>query len=233
MHNEDVVDLLWTKLNNAELAMFVASIKVDYHRNHQKCIDILQEIATQIPTGKRHHSQLMGYRKLIREETITAIHSLALQKENICLMVESTPDHIHTSSGWFNQLPHTMTWFVQARKSDGASINQTTIRKVCNKKKKLPNSAVGNQPILCYINCPMFGFQSLSSTVWYHIHKGIIWTSTLRILLSLFDIPSLFDTSSLIDIFLRLSPIYWLVCLQRRENYSQLSFNLFHPYSTY
>ena len=92
---------------------------------------------------------------------------------------------------------------------------------------------VGNQPILWYINCPMFGFQSLLSTVWYSIHKGIIWTSTLRILVSLFDIPSLFDTSSLIDIFLRLSPIYWLVCLQRRENYSQLLYNRFHPYSVY
>ena len=30
MHKKDVVDLLWMKLNNAELAMFVASIKVDY-----------------------------------------------------------------------------------------------------------------------------------------------------------------------------------------------------------
>ena len=93
----------------------------------------------------------------------------------------------------------------------------------------LQQAIVGNQPILCYINWPMFGFQSLLSTVWYCIRKGIIWTSTLRILVSLFDIPSLFDTSSLIDIFLRLSPIYWLVCLQRRENYSQLSYNLFHP----
>ena len=33
---------------------------------------------------------------------------------------------------------------------------------------------VGNQPILCYINCPMFGFQSLLSTICYRIHKGII-----------------------------------------------------------
>ena len=54
---------------------------------------------------------------------------------------------------------------------------------------------VGNQHILCYINCPMFGFQSLFSTVYYQIHKGIIWTSTLHILVSLFDIPSQFDTS--------------------------------------
>ena len=93
-----------------------------------------------------------------------------------------------------------------------------------------PKECVGNQPILYYINCPMFGFQSLLSTVCYRIYKRIIWTSTLRILVSLFEIPSLFDTSSLVDIFLRFSPIYWLVCLQRRENYSQWSYNLFHPY---
>ena len=36
MHNKDVVDLLWTKLNNVELAMFVASIKINYCRNRQK-----------------------------------------------------------------------------------------------------------------------------------------------------------------------------------------------------
>ena len=92
-----------------------------------------------------------------------------------------------------------------------------------------PKECVGNQPISYYINGPMFGFQSLLYTVCYRIHKGFIWTSTLRILVSLFDIPSLFDTSSLIDIFLILSPMYWLVCLQGRENYLQLSFNLFHP----
>ena len=52
VHNKDVVDLLWTKLNNSELAMFVVSIKVDYRRNRQKYTNILQEIATQIPNGK-------------------------------------------------------------------------------------------------------------------------------------------------------------------------------------
>ena len=83
-----------------------------------------------------------------------------------------------------------------------------------------PKECVGNQPILYYINFPMFGFQSLLFTVWYRIHKGVIWTPTMRILVSLFDIPSLFDTSSLIDIFLRLSPIYWLVCFKKRDNYS-------------
>ena len=34
--------------------------------------------------------------------------------------------------------------------------------------------AVGNQPILCYINFPMCGFQSLLSSVCYRIHKGVI-----------------------------------------------------------
>ena len=52
MHNEDVVDLLWAKFNNAELAMFVASIKVDYCCNRQKYTNILKEIAIQISTGK-------------------------------------------------------------------------------------------------------------------------------------------------------------------------------------
>ena len=52
MHNKGVVDLLWTKFHNSELAMFVASVRVDYHRNLQKYAGILQDIATQIPTGK-------------------------------------------------------------------------------------------------------------------------------------------------------------------------------------
>ena len=52
MHNEDVVDLLWNKLNNAELEMSVDSIKVNYWRYIQKYTNILQEVAIQIPTGK-------------------------------------------------------------------------------------------------------------------------------------------------------------------------------------
>ena len=42
MHNKDIVDLFWKKSNNTELAMFVASIKVDYCRNRQKYTDFLQ-----------------------------------------------------------------------------------------------------------------------------------------------------------------------------------------------
>ena len=52
MHNREDIDLLWKKINNSGLATFVASIKVDYCRNRQKYTDILQEITTQIPTGK-------------------------------------------------------------------------------------------------------------------------------------------------------------------------------------
>ena len=52
IHNKEFIDLFWKKLNNTELEMFVDSIKVDYHRNHQKYINILREIATHIPTGK-------------------------------------------------------------------------------------------------------------------------------------------------------------------------------------
>ena len=60
MHNEDVVDLLWTKFTNAYLAMFAASIKVDYRRNNQKYTDILQEIPTHIPTDKTPQFTMSG-----------------------------------------------------------------------------------------------------------------------------------------------------------------------------
>ena len=96
-----------------------------------------------------------------------------------------------------------------------------------------PKECVGNQILSYYINCPMFGFQSHLPPVLFWIHKWIIWCSTLIILTSLFDIPSLFDISSPFDIFLRLSSIYWFFCLQRRENYLQLLYNLFHIYSVY
>ena len=52
MHNKDVIDLFQKKLDNAELTMFMASIKVDYRRDRQKYTNIFQEIATHIPTGK-------------------------------------------------------------------------------------------------------------------------------------------------------------------------------------
>ena len=52
VHKKDVVDLLWTELNNAELTMFVALTKVYYCSNCQIYTKILQEIATQISTSK-------------------------------------------------------------------------------------------------------------------------------------------------------------------------------------
>ena len=51
MHNEDIVDLLWPKIQSADLAMFLSSLKVDYRRNRQVYTDILQELATQIPVS--------------------------------------------------------------------------------------------------------------------------------------------------------------------------------------
>ena len=87
-----------------------------------------------------------------------------------------------------------------------------------------PKECVGNQPISYYINCPMFGFQSLLPTVWYRIHKGVIWTSTLIILVSLFDIPSLFDTSSLIDIFLRYIDFFACKDVRITHNYYTIYF---------
>ena len=90
---------------------------------------------------KNHCSQRLGYQKSRREETITAKHQRALQKDHICLMVIYTPEHIRTNSGWVQKLPHTTTIFVQARKRDKASRNQTTTREVGNKHEKFPNSA--------------------------------------------------------------------------------------------
>ena len=51
MHNEDIVDLLWPKIQSADLAMFLSSLKVDYRRNRQVYTDILQELAMQIPVS--------------------------------------------------------------------------------------------------------------------------------------------------------------------------------------
>ena len=67
-----------------------------------------------------------------------------------------------------------------------------------------PKECVGNQLPSYYINCSIFGFQSHLLPVLFLIHEWIICCST-----------------------------YWFVCLQRRENYSQLLYNLFHLYSVY
>ena len=98
MHNKDAVDLLWTKLNNAELAIFVASIKVDYRCNRQKYTEVLQENDTQIPTGKTPPFTTSGVSEHKTGGRINAMHQRALQKEHIYLMVRSIPDPICTSS---------------------------------------------------------------------------------------------------------------------------------------
>ena len=49
MHNGDIVDLLWTKMGNPELAPYVVSMKVHYQDIRSGYKEILQDIATQIP----------------------------------------------------------------------------------------------------------------------------------------------------------------------------------------
>ena len=49
MHNGDIVDLLWTKMGNPKLALFVVSMKVHYQVFRRGHKEILQDIATQIP----------------------------------------------------------------------------------------------------------------------------------------------------------------------------------------
>ena len=81
---KDVVDLLWMKLNNAELAMFVASIKVDYFFSTAKNIPIFcKKLPPRFQLEKHHRSQQMGYWNSIWEETITEVHQHALQMEHI------------------------------------------------------------------------------------------------------------------------------------------------------
>ena len=91
--------------------------------------------------AKHHRSQRLEYWNSRREETITTIHQRALQKDHIFLVIRSAPDPICTSSGWVHQLPHITTGFIQDRNMDEASRKLTTTIKVCNKNKRLPNSA--------------------------------------------------------------------------------------------
>ena len=49
MHNGDIVDLLWTKMGNPELASYAVSTKVHYRVVRRGYKEILQDIATQIP----------------------------------------------------------------------------------------------------------------------------------------------------------------------------------------
>ena len=49
MHNGDIVDFLWTKMGNPELAPYVVSMKVYYQVVRRGYKEILQNIVTQIP----------------------------------------------------------------------------------------------------------------------------------------------------------------------------------------
>jgi len=49
-HNGNVVDKLWDKIQNPELQTYIAALKVDYQRDQRSYKDILQDIASQIPT---------------------------------------------------------------------------------------------------------------------------------------------------------------------------------------
>ena len=49
MHNGDIVDLLWTKMGNPELAPYVVSVKFHYQVVRRGYNSILQDIATQVP----------------------------------------------------------------------------------------------------------------------------------------------------------------------------------------
>ena len=52
MHNEDIMYMMWIKLQIADLSMFMLSLKIDYIHNVENYTKILQYIATQIPTTK-------------------------------------------------------------------------------------------------------------------------------------------------------------------------------------
>ena len=49
MHNVDIVDFLWTKMGNTDIAPYVVSMKVHYQVLRRGYKEILQDIATQIP----------------------------------------------------------------------------------------------------------------------------------------------------------------------------------------
>lgn len=50
MHDADIVDMIWPKMCNPELASYVVSLKVHHQHQRRGFREILQDIATQVPT---------------------------------------------------------------------------------------------------------------------------------------------------------------------------------------
>ena len=46
--NGDIVDNLWTRIQNLDIQVYISSLKVDYHHNKQDYKLILQDIAAEI-----------------------------------------------------------------------------------------------------------------------------------------------------------------------------------------
>jgi hypothetical protein len=56
VHDGDIVDKLWGRIQNSDLATYVAALKVEYTRNPRDYREILQDIATQVPNLPKHVS---------------------------------------------------------------------------------------------------------------------------------------------------------------------------------
>ena len=50
MHNADVVDMIWKKVTNLYLNQYVVELKVQFQRESRNYQEVLQDIASQIPT---------------------------------------------------------------------------------------------------------------------------------------------------------------------------------------
>jgi hypothetical protein len=50
LHNPDIVDLIWQKVKNPDLSQYVVALKVQYQRVPRDYQQVLQDIASQIPT---------------------------------------------------------------------------------------------------------------------------------------------------------------------------------------
>ena len=56
VHDGDIVDKLWGRIQNSDLATYVAALKIEYARNPRDYREILQDIATQVPNLPKHVS---------------------------------------------------------------------------------------------------------------------------------------------------------------------------------